>query len=181
MRRMSTVLAWGSAVALVSAGLAFAQPKIQPKQPTQPSQPSQSDSSGEQLINSITPEQTVQILKSTGFTNVEIYTDNSGKKHVKASGDGFNLSVVHQNCKSDGCPFVTYIALFTGDEDHDVKWMNAWNSKVNFVTGFVGANGNLGFSMDVHFWGGVKPEFLGNSGKIFLNKLAQIKDFDPSK
>jgi len=156
---------------------AKAQPRIGPGSgtgtPQQPTPPAAG------IMRGTNPEFTAQSLKSVGYTEVE-FVDVNDAKQVQAKVNGVTIRVYHYGCESNVCSSVVFYTTFGKQQQIDANYINAWNREKRFAKLYVEANGALSFDMDVHFTGGVSPEYLASSAKLFGTLLKVLFEFKPA-
>jgi hypothetical protein len=175
------------AAPLIAAGLASAaqaQPRIQPpgQQPQQPSQasPSPGGQAGN-LISRTTAEASAPLLQQApGVTNVSVVTIE-GKRHLRAEAHGMPFVVFHQQCDANGCPSITFIAPFGKQAGITLEWMNSWNFDKRFTKLSRDADGDIYFSMDAHFFGGVSPDYIRQSAAVFAVMVKAVMEYTPGR
>ncbi|BAT60172.1 hypothetical protein GJW-30_1_02708 [Variibacter gotjawalensis] len=154
-----------------------AQPQIQ--QPSSPGQPAQQPAAGGgALINNVTPEQTAEVLKAAGYSDVEVYTAQSGTKHASGKTQGILVSAIHQNCNEGSCAVVVFFVNFGKQDSVDAAYMNAWHNEKLYSRLYLN-NGNLFFTWSV-FLGDTSMSHLRRSAAIYSNLLKDLQTFKPS-
>lgn len=171
------------ALAIAAADPALAQSKIQRQgggQGTPQRQPT-----GGGLIQGTNPETTARILKQAqdaGYGEVQVITIDN-KKQVRAVSNGQPFIVFHacEKDQPDLCRSIQFATTFGQQQSIDLKWVNAWNRDWRFTKMYLDNEGQLIFTMDVHFYGGTSPEYISQSASFFAALLQKAFEFEPSK
>lgn len=184
--RFSSVVA-GCAAAVMLTSFALAQPRIGggaggggPAGGSPGSGQQQlPGAGGGQLIQGTTPELTMQMLQSAGFSALEIFTDEKGQRHVRGTSSDVKMAVWHQNCSGNSCASVTFTAAFAAGGNVDANWINAWNVEYRFIRGYLAQNGNSLFLMDV-WLANVPASYIAEVGRIWNSVIGNVSRFQPS-
>lgn len=184
----STILA-GCGAVLIAGTLAVAQPRIGGGGGGGPGGggtapgggQQQGPAGGGQIIQGTTPELTAQMLQRAKFTNVEVFTDNQGKRQVRGSINEVPTAVWHRNCENNNCLSISFYTNFPPSQGVDINWVNAWNAQKSFIKGYIAPDGRTHFEMDVHFVGGTAPTFIAGSAAIWALTLKELFEFQPQR
>jgi hypothetical protein len=133
------------------------------------------------LINRITPESTIDLLKAAGYTELDFYTDDQGNKQVKGKINGQAMVVVHFYEKGAIQQFVSFVAPLGKQQGVDLNWINSWNYNRLFLKLSQDKDGNILAQMDVHFFGGVSPNYITASGELFGEMIKALYQYEPGK
>ncbi len=165
------------AFALSSMAPAHAQPKLQPRGGGE--QPHNQPQAQGGLIDRLTPEVTADLLKQAGYTDLEIYSDNSGNKHVKGKINGQSIAVLHY-CEKGTCQFISFVLPLGKQEGVDINWVNSWNYDKLFAKLSQDKEGNIFFQMECYLFGGVSPSHVVSAGQLFAELIKVLYQYKPS-
>jgi hypothetical protein len=172
----------GCALSILGLSLAFAQPKLKPRgggdQP-QTNQPQTNQPQGGATIDRLTPDTTIGLLKQAGYTDLEVYSDNSGNKHVKGKINGQSIAVLHY-CEKGTCQFISFVAPLGKQEGVDLNWVNSWNYDKLFAKLSQDKDGNVFFQMECYLFGGVSPNHVVSAGQLFAELIKVLYQYKPS-
>ena len=177
MRFSLAAAVFAAAMSSFCAARLEAQPRIQPPSGAPPSQGSSAPTGG--LMQGTTPDATAQSLQQAGFSKVEMVTVE-GQRQVRGEINGSTVVAWHYQCNNGPCASLTLLTSFGRQASIDSAWINAWNRDKRFGRLFLDKQGNVVFSMDVHFFGGTGPEYLRMSGVLFGSLLKALLEFQPS-
>lgn len=165
---------------LIASPLA-AQPQIQPPSggSAPPAQGGPSAGGGV-LINGSTPEQTAEILKAAGYTNVELYKGQSGAQHASGVTSGTTVSAIHTNCKDGMCATVLFLVNFGKQDTIDAAYMNAWHNQKLYSTLYLSQDGSLMLGWAV-FLGDTSMSHLRRSAAIYATLVKDLLSFKPGQ
>lgn len=171
-------IALGCVLAAFLAGTAAAQPRIMP--------PSGGGGGGgaapapsAELIRGTTLEITQKMLQEAGYTDVEIYAAQSGRKHVSGKTQGVLVSAIHMFCNEQGaCPAVGYMVNFGAQDSIDAKYMNAWNEAKLYGRLYKIKDGTLFLQQDVMVYD-VSPAYIKHTAQMFGRLIKDLLEFKP--
>ena len=168
------------ALSIVGMTLAHAQPKLQPRGGGE----DKSKGGGQQtqttggLIEKITPDGTIALLKAAGYTDLETYADNQGNKHVKGKINGNAVAIVHY-CEKGECQFISFVLPLGKQSNVDINWVNSWNYDKLFGKLSLDKEGNIFFQMECYLFGGVSPAHVTSAGKLFGELIKILYEYKP--
>ena len=140
-------------------------------------QPAQSG----QLVTSVTPEMTAQMLTQVGYKNVEVYSSQAGRKHVKALLGQLPVYVLHANCEGEQCSSLAFATFFGKQANIDWNYINAWHKSWRYTRLYRNDEEDLVFDMDMHFHSGVTPDYLQKSMVLYAQMLNTLLEFKPGE
>lgn len=174
--RLSSALV-GCAMALMVAGMAEAQPRLQPPGGGGGGGgPPQQQTGG--VIAGTTAEQTAQALQAVGYSDVQ-FLEHEGRRHVRAKAGETPVLVIHDNCEGQVCRVLSFNVFFGEQRTIDASYMNAWNAQKRWAKLYRAQNGHLIFAMDALVMG-VQAQYVNLKASLFANMLKQLFDFKPS-
>ena len=165
--------------------LAQAQPKLQPRpsppapqqQPAVPAPVAGTIETIAQNMESVLP----LIKAASGYTNVEMVTGDNNYRAVRAQINQTTVIIGPEICKEGKCRALAFFANFGKQQSIDLSWLNAWSSQTIFGKTYIDKQGNIIFSMPIHFWGGVSPRYVTESADLFSAVLKSAFEFQPGK
>lgn len=166
------------AFSILGLALAQAQPKLQPRGGGDQKQENPPAAQGG-IIEQTSPENTITLLKAAGYTDLEVYSDDKGNKHVKGKVNGQPVAVLHY-CEKDVCNFISFVAPLGKQDAVDLKWMNSWNFDKLFAKLSQDKEGNTYFQMECYLFGGVAPAHVTSAGQLFAELIKVLYQYKPS-
>lgn len=170
------------AVSLIGLALAQAQPKLQPRGGGGGGGGEQNqggDQPSGQVIDRTTQDNTLNLLKAAGYTDLKIYSDKQGNKHVQGKINGQGVAVLHY-CEKEVCQFISFVAPLGKQDNIDLKWINSWNYDKLFAKLSQDKEGNIYFQMECYLFGGVAPAHITQSGQLFGELIKVLYQYKPS-
>lgn len=167
------------AVSIMGLALAHAQPKLQPRGGgDEQKQGGGNPPASGQTIDKTTPDNTLNLLKAAGYTELQIYTDNQGNKHVQGKINGQGVAILHY-CDKGVCQFISFVAPLGKQESVDLNWINSWNYDKLFAKLSRDKDGNVYFQMECYLFGGVAPGHITQAGQLFGELLKILYQYKP--
>ena len=177
MAKRLSRLVLGCAMALLTASLAQAQPRIGPPggggggggggQPQQ--QPAAAG-----LIEGTTPELTARMLQQAEYTDVKVF-EHQGTKHVAGKVAGNDVFVLHHFCQEGSCKAISFVLPFGKQPSISQEYIDAWNDKT--FARLRRSKGDLFFDMDVFLFGGVTAPYIATAGAVYALRLKELLEF----
>jgi hypothetical protein len=159
---------------------ALTQPRIQPPAAPPPPAGPAVPGGAPGLLKGVTLEQTLAMLKEAGYTDVEIYTAKSGRKHVSGKIQGMLVGALHQHCnESYVCPALSFSTFFGQQETIDAAYMNAWNRQKLYARLFKETNGDLYLQQDVLVHE-VPLIYIKHAAQMYGYLIRDLLQFKPS-
>ena len=176
MNRHIAAAACGLGLFVLSSGLVMAQPRLGPPQNGPQQQPEQQSSGG--MIAGVGADMTVKVLQSVGYTEVQAVKDEAQMKVIRAKINDVVMVVVLFGCQNNVCPTAEFIASF-GQQQLDLNYINSYNMDNRFTKLYKDKEGNILFTMDTHFLGGVTVQNYATTAAIYGQLMKNLYNYQP--
>ena len=178
MMKLPTIAAAGLLLVAALSGSAVAQIRLDRPVTGGGSQSPPAQTGG--MINALTAEQVMQLVgKTEGVRGAEIIKLNNGQPAVRAEINGIKFLVFLYQCENGACHTMTFFTTF-GKQAIDVNWVNSFNRDQRFLRVYIDKEGAVNVEYDVHFYGGVSPNYVSQSAIVFGVFLKSLLEYKPS-
>jgi hypothetical protein len=133
-----------------------------------------------QLIDRTTPDETMNLLKQAGYTDLEKWSDDKGNEQVKGKINDEPVIVFHYYDEG-AVKWLSFYAPLGKQPTVDLNYMNSWNFDKLFAKMSQDKEGNTFLQMDIHFFGGASPSFITASGELFGKLIKVLYQYQPGK
>lgn len=139
----------------------------------------QQPAGGGKMMTSITPPETIRIMKGVGFSGLEPHKFEN-QDHVMATIDGTNTFIWHENCADKGgCATLWFMVNF-GKQESGQDYINSYNGAMYYTKLYTTKSGDLILTMAMPLAGGVTEAHVEFIGRLWVRVFKEALEYKPS-
>lgn len=131
------------------------------------------------VINDISVDDTMRVLKGLKFSSMEIEQTKSGARFIRASIGDQPTIIWHNNCENDRCRALHFAAYLGKQDSVNDAFIHDYNRNTMFTKMAKDSDGELQVTMGVSLSSGVTEAHIRAMGDSWITYFGQALEYKP--